>query len=167
MFSKADIRRAIIAVTEKDYRALVAGLGTKGIVHLDRVITGENYVPAVEIMGVTSVVDSSAVMKIVSVARDFNKDLYSQQGGMPVIGDLPDDIPSLFNRDFEADLHDAERIKKKTLQYERTRALVLDDLERAELKLARIRSMRMNGIHPEELSRLKLISYIYGKISGN
>ena len=66
MFTRADIRRVSIAVAEKDYAGLIAGLGRSGIVHIDSDIPGGTAAAA---YGSNGAVDVPAARKILSNAE--------------------------------------------------------------------------------------------------
>ncbi len=161
MFTRADIRRVSIAVAEKDYAGLIAGLGRSGIVHIDKDIPG-GTAPAS--CGPAAAADAEAARRILSNADEF----FSQAGLPP--GDqfdytpVLDDIPGLLSGDSEQDLHDSGRILRKIKQYAETRNVLLRGIESCEMRLAELDELERGAIDPVRLRGLKYISYIYGRV---
>ncbi|HPS59028.1 MAG TPA: V-type ATPase 116kDa subunit family protein [Spirochaetota bacterium] len=167
MFTRADIRKVSIAVTEKDYGTLVVRLGKSRLMHIDRE-TGDETTCAVNPEAVFSFsVNTIIADKIIAAAKEFHSETYSAPGDPENPDTVFDDIPSLLAGDFEADLHEAEIIKKKVKQYTDTRLVIGIEIKSLETKLAEIRQLRQSGIDLEQLRGLKNISYIYGRVSGN
>ena len=167
MFTRADIRRVSIAVTEKDYSTLIVSLGRSGLVHIDSAAGGDS-VGAVNDASVSAFfVDTAAAEMIISAADDFLSETCASSEDSFDYDTILDDIPSLFAGDSAADLHEAERIRSKTRQYAETRALTVKEIESLETKLAEIGQLRLNGIDPDRLRQLKYISYIYGRSGAN
>lgn len=163
MFTRADIRRVSIAVTEKDYSTLMVSLGKSGLLHID---SGDAYVTD-ETCGSPFLIDTAAAESVITCAEEFLNETYSSQGENFDYDLLLEDIPSLILRDSESDLHEARRIKNKIKHYASVRTLLEDEIASLDAKLARIRGMHRSGIDLAQLRGLKSISYIYGRVRGN
>lgn len=161
MFTRADIRRVSIVVKESDYSALMVSLGRSGIVHIDSRSSGWTDDESPYITAAPVSIDATHAAGIISAALEF---LSETGGAAPDATDydrILDDIPGLFSRRSEEDIHESERTGKKIQQYNDTRAALVNMLESLETRLARIMRLSGDGIDIQAIRGLKDVSYLY------
>jgi len=167
MFSKADIRRISIVVTGNDYNSFIVSLGNSGLVHIGSEISSEPGALVNDMHAAGLSVNKTSAERIISAVKEFLPEPSVLPDNLFNFDLFRDDIYSIFSRDNELDLHDAEKIKNKTKQYNKIRAMIVKELELFEMKLREIRELSKNGIDLERLRGLKYVSYIYGRFSGD
>ena len=163
MFTRADIRKVSIAVTRQDYNTVIVSLGRSGLVHIDSDVAANDVSSVSEGGAAPLSADMTAAERILASVEEFFSETSSlsdiQYHHQPFLPDLS----LLFTGNIESDLYYAEKIKKKTEQYARTREAILNSMKTLEIKLREIRRMEDYGIDPVKLRDMEYISYIYGR----
>ena len=166
MFTRADIRKVSIAVTEQDYSSVIVSLGQSGLVHIDSYVTDKDVSSLGGGGNAPLSVDITAAERILASAGEFLSETSYRFDTQDYFQSSPPDLSVLFTGNIESDLYYAEKIKNKTEQYARTRRAILNSMKCLETKLREIRRMGDCSFDPVKLRDMEYISYIYGR-SGN
>lgn len=161
MFGKSDIRRVSIVIPSGVYSDLIIKLGRSGIIHLDNekltVTAGggrSGFVP----------VNREYAERIVAAAKEF---ISGTEFELPLCcdnGTLLDDPGSIFTRDVESDLREAERFLKKRDQYAKVREIIEREISSGARMLAGLREHPLKDRDLIKINDLRYISYIYGRL---